>query len=120
MNGSCQCTGLECGDQCVPPNDPANCGGCGISCGPNQACCSATCTELSTDSKNCGFCGAMCAPGSECSYSMCWLDAGADVASEAGADAAPDASADTGADAGQTGDAGPNDAGDAQSEASLP
>ena len=71
----------ECGGGCIDiTSDPANCGGCGVPCGPEQRCadrrcecladldaCGASCVELSSDVSHCGACdnacSAVCAMG---------------------------------------------------------
>jgi hypothetical protein len=48
----------------------ARCGG--QFCDPNQACCSAACTDVQSDVTNCGGCNVGCAPGGDsCSGSNC-------------------------------------------------
>ncbi|HWV37369.1 MAG TPA: MXAN_6577-like cysteine-rich protein [Vulgatibacter sp.] len=58
--------------------DPANCGTCGITCGPDESCtdgvccgpeggvCGGVCVDLQGDAQNCGACGVSCVgqPGS--------------------------------------------------------
>lgn len=65
----------SCGGACIDvTSDPANCGGCGIACGPDQRCadgrcecvvsldaCGAACVELSSDPMHCGACDNACA-----------------------------------------------------------
>jgi hypothetical protein len=84
--------GLCCSDgACVDlSNDPANCGACGVTCGPDvacqqgiclgsacnasqhgaycgttpqQICCGATCADTLSDPANCGACGKACDAG---------------------------------------------------------
>jgi Cys-rich repeat protein len=67
-----------CGHSCIPTdNDPANCGGCGITCAAGSgsaagsaACCSATCTTLDSLG-DCGACGNVCGSGDSCDGVQC-------------------------------------------------
>jgi hypothetical protein len=79
-------------------SDPANCGACGLACGPavacqqglclgsvcnadrhgaycgttaSQICCGAACADVSSDSENCGACGRACAAGTTCTGGVC-------------------------------------------------
>jgi hypothetical protein len=78
------CPGLTtlCGTDCVVTAvDPDNCGGCGVVCGPMEACvsngcvgscppgltmCDRTCVDTATDNAHCGGCGMACADGEGC------------------------------------------------------
>jgi hypothetical protein len=66
--------------------DEDNCGGCGISCGPDEICqtglcvakcdtgktsCPDGCHDLFYDSQNCGTCGNSCPVGLTCNKSVC-------------------------------------------------
>lgn len=71
---SCDTGFTACGAACVDvATDHANCGACGVACGPAQACdaggcvcspglsvCGAECADLATDAVNCGSCGTAC------------------------------------------------------------
>lgn len=61
-----------CGETCVATaSDPANCGRCGVRCGPDQACCSGQCRNLMADEQHCSACGAECPTGKTCCGGMC-------------------------------------------------
>ena len=78
---------LICDDVCTSPKtDPDNCGGCGITCGENEACsggfcleecrpgenvCDRECVDFRTDNTNCGGCGITCGEGEGCVESAC-------------------------------------------------
>jgi hypothetical protein len=65
-SGKCRCkTGLTaCNDRCVDTNaDPANCGGCGKSCGQGQGCADGTCNGCSDGQK---ACDGRCIPANAC------------------------------------------------------
>lgn len=74
-----------CAGQCVNTlTDPANCGGCGQSCGvTGTACksgncvctspkvvCNNQCVDITSDASNCGFCGHTC-QGNPCTAGLC-------------------------------------------------
>lgn len=60
-----------CDHACIPTDgDPANCGGCGITCGSGGACCTGTCSTLDTLA-DCGACGNACGSGDFCDGSAC-------------------------------------------------
>jgi hypothetical protein len=60
-----------CNHSCIPTEaDPANCGGCGTTCGSAEACCGGTCSALDTLA-NCGACGNACGSGDFCDGSAC-------------------------------------------------
>ncbi len=79
----------DCGNGCQDVSaDPANCGACGLACGPGQDCqggqcsgggqcpngqqdCGNGCTSLDGDPGNCGGCGQACAPGEVCQGGAC-------------------------------------------------
>jgi len=86
------------GSGCVRlDGDAANCGGCGMSCGANQACSGSACrcnsgsgceggtvccagqgcADLQNDSANCGGCGIPCHPGETCVGGACKCNGGA-------------------------------------------
>src|SRR2546428_7710624 len=70
-------------------SDPANCGQCGLSCGPRESCASSTCAcnpgfgdcdgtvsngceaDLTSDPANCSACGSACPAGAVCVSSTC-------------------------------------------------
>ena len=80
-----------CGGACVDLiGDPANCGGCGVVCGPDQAClagvcrcpadrlsCDGVCVDPRFDEGNCGSCGIVCPAGLLCVGGLCSGDCGA-------------------------------------------
>src|SRR5687767_4573426 len=96
---TCADAGLtDCGGVCVDSlTDPANCGGCGVICGPGWAfgsgvclgetppsgvslfvCaahwlidCGGVCTDITVDSANCGACGNSCTLGGSCQGGAC-------------------------------------------------
>jgi len=96
-NGGPVCTGLEqcCKSGCTDiDTDPANCGGCGMTCaaadtcvgglckapascngGPvctgSEQCCQSGCTNIDTDPANCGGCSQPCAAGDTCLGGVC-------------------------------------------------
>lgn len=77
-SAGCQAPQIPCGAGCVNPIvDYGNCGACGHTCGPAQACemdtcipagicqpplapCGTTCANLVSDPNNCGACGHVC------------------------------------------------------------
>jgi hypothetical protein len=77
----------RCNGACIPTSvDPANCGGCGVTCGAQEVCsagactdhclpglseCHQSCVDLDSDSANCGACGHECAPGTGCVARTC-------------------------------------------------
>ena len=86
---SCHTPSIKCGDKCVDASsDPANCGGCGVTCGAGQTCCG-TCVDLQADKRNCGACRHSClGPGvadadASCSGAVCACAGGA-TATECG------------------------------------
>lgn len=48
-------------------------GTCGASCPDNQADCSGTCSDTTTDAMNCGGCGMVCTAGDVCVDSQCQI-----------------------------------------------
>jgi hypothetical protein len=75
-------------DGCVPsPNDPKNCGACGVVCAAGQLCSNAgkcecppyqgfcagskTCVPVANDPNNCGACGKQCLANEVCSAGAC-------------------------------------------------
>jgi len=77
---------ILCGTECYSYlQDPQNCGGCGITCGPGEICnegvcmcpeegqtqCGDGCFDLSSDGLNCGECDASCSPQQSCSEGDC-------------------------------------------------
>jgi hypothetical protein len=76
-----------CGGACLfTAADPANCGGCGTTCGAGEACVSSGCTstcpspltlcgdhcvDVRSDSAHCGACDSPCDPGDGCSDETC-------------------------------------------------
>lgn len=76
-----------CNGECIPTVvDPNNCGGCGLTCAPNQVClsngcadacpsplspCQGTCVDLAADAANCGMCGMPCDAGFGCVGGAC-------------------------------------------------
>ena len=61
-----------CGGSCVDTRTAqANCGGCGIVCGPRQTCCGGDCVSLNTNRRNCGACGNVCPAGTNCCNGTC-------------------------------------------------
>jgi len=106
--GQCLSTGTCGGQQCLPgqsccdgqfcqdlANDPANCGGCGATCAPDERCdtgrcvtntpcgispgpcmggtlcCGALCVNPLDDISHCGGCDRRCAPGETCRGGAC-------------------------------------------------
>lgn len=90
------CWGSECGEPCVPPLlacdevcvdlkvDTANCGECGLACGPEQSCeqglckcedkktaCLGGCFDTDDDDHHCGDCMTVCAIGTHCDDGIC-------------------------------------------------
>lgn len=76
----------RCNGSCVDVrSDPANCGGCGVSCGGGTSCvngacacptsqplaCAGRCVDGRNDAANCGSCGNVCASGSVCTNGVC-------------------------------------------------
>jgi hypothetical protein len=47
------------------------CPGSGQQCLPGQMCCSAGCTDTTSDANNCGGCGVVCTGGGTCVASVC-------------------------------------------------
>ncbi len=87
---ACPPTQTECGGACIDvSSDPANCGGCNISCASTQTCtggqcltkqcpagktlCGDTCVDVTTDGKNCGACGTACPDTEVCLFGSCAL-----------------------------------------------
>jgi outer membrane protein assembly factor BamB len=84
---SCAEPSTQCADACVDTRyDPANCGGCGVTCGDGLICssgacrfaclagttsCNGQCVDVLGDAANCGACGQACAPGEGCSDGAC-------------------------------------------------
>lgn len=84
---ACECGvgTLECDGQCVDwMHDPQHCGGCRVTCGPEQQCdagqciclrglerCGDRCVDLRNDIVNCGQCGGMCMAGQRCTDGRC-------------------------------------------------
>ena len=79
-----------CAGRCVDPtSDPANCGGCGVSCGTSGVCvggvctgvacaggltwCSGSCVNTASSTAHCGRCNNPCAPGLDCVSGVCRL-----------------------------------------------
>lgn len=76
-----------CGTECIPISiDPANCGGCGVTCGVGEVCsaggcattceagltaCAGHCVDLKTDSEHCNACDFACADGTGCVDGTC-------------------------------------------------
>ncbi|MFO0604124.1 MAG: MXAN_6577-like cysteine-rich protein [Polyangiales bacterium] len=94
-DGPCSLPNILCGRRCVSPaDDPANCGGCGLSCGSGRVCvngrcdnqcpetpsrqtrCNDRCTDTNVDRSNCGGCGAACPDGQVCSGGTCQIECG--------------------------------------------
>jgi hypothetical protein len=89
QNGACVCPPYQalCGGRCIPTStDPANCGGCGISCQAPQVCsagkcssgcltgltaCQQSCVDTTSDNGNCGACGNVCPAGTGCAQGQC-------------------------------------------------
>ena len=87
MCSTCQAGQTYCGTGCInTQTDNANCGACGVACGPGQACsqgmcaatcgrgmsnCAGVCMNTQTDNANCGACGMACGPGQRCSQGQC-------------------------------------------------
>ena len=83
--GACAAPETRCGEQCVDTtSDGANCGGCGIDCGPGRLCsasacvcgpglrtCAGACTDTAADPKSCGGCGIACPTGQLCQGGAC-------------------------------------------------
>lgn len=88
-NGSCCPAGkVICNEACTDlQTDPANCGGCNITCAPGScfegACvdcplgdpdyqiCNGSCVYTYLDNENCGDCGVVCSPGVQCFQGVC-------------------------------------------------
>lgn len=55
--------------------DPANCGACGVACGPEEMCCGGVCADTRASSSHCGACaadgGAICGPSEVCCGGSC-------------------------------------------------
>ena len=80
---------VNCAGKCVDlRTNPLNCGACGRTCPPGQACrngmclpvracpagyvrCAGKCVDLRTDLLNCGACNRTCPPGQACRNGMC-------------------------------------------------
>ena len=70
---------MSCDGACIDTSfDQFNCGGCGITCGPDAICeesecvsqcmypqltCGAACVDIEFDAQNCGDCGVVCESG---------------------------------------------------------
>ena len=88
----CKKGAIKCDKKCINPGtDPQHCGGCGNTCGPNQACvdgrcqggsqpdvcptnrvqCAALCVDLSSDEEHCGACGNACPDPLTCINGRC-------------------------------------------------
>ena len=100
-NGGPACTGGQtcCMSGCSDTSsDPANCGMCGVACGPgqvcqnsmcetpcnggpactgNQTCCMTGCADTTNDPNNCGMCGHACDPTQSCVNNACASNEGA-------------------------------------------
>jgi hypothetical protein len=77
----------DCTGNCTElSTDPANCGGCGLACGPGHICemgacvlscpegmtdCAGVCRDLTADDYDCGTCGLTCAAGYHCTDGSC-------------------------------------------------
>ncbi len=88
-SGAIQCLDplADCDGKCVDTvNDPANCGGCAISCSDDEVCsvsscslvclggtdkCGELCVDLQSASKHCGQCDSSCDAGQVCSDGAC-------------------------------------------------
>jgi hypothetical protein len=82
---TCESPNATCGGRCIPvQSDPANCGGCGITCEADQSCvegrcecatgstfCAGTCVDVRTDARHCGGCGQPCGANSVCESGEC-------------------------------------------------
>lgn len=76
---ACDLGEIFCAGACIDGlSDPANCGGCGVTCGPLELCasgmcvpscaaprmlCGGVCLDVTRDPDNCGSCGNVCASG---------------------------------------------------------
>lgn len=83
--GTCPMNQIRCGNACVDPNDPNNCGTCNNKCSATAACkmgvctecpsgfsvCNGACVDLQGDAKNCGKCGTACTNGQVCAAGLC-------------------------------------------------
>jgi formylglycine-generating enzyme required for sulfatase activity len=81
---------IFCAGACVNPlEDEGNCGGCGVTCLPTEACvsgvcgcassqslCGQTCVDEQTDSQNCGACGRVCPSAETCQMGDCACPSG--------------------------------------------
>ncbi|MFH2027683.1 MAG: hypothetical protein ABIJ08_00960, partial [Nanoarchaeota archaeon] len=62
VSGTYQCIDLQ--------TDINNCGTSGHACGANEACCSGTCTSITTKT-NCGACANICGANQDCCSKIC-------------------------------------------------
>jgi len=85
--GGCAAPKLICAGACVDvTSNPANCGGCGVTCPAGLSCtngmcstvcpagqvrCGSTCSTLQSDPVNCGACGHTCLPSQACQAAIC-------------------------------------------------
>ncbi len=104
--GTCECPWrhIVCGNRCVDPSKPEDCGGCGARCADDEVCggngdgtgtgggyacqrcarladkganCGTPheCVDLDADVRNCGACGKPCADGQRCRRGVCFARA---------------------------------------------
>ena len=83
----CPAPGALCDGACVEvASDPANCGGCGVSCASGMVCtmaqctatcglgqtrCASGCVDVASDGQNCGACGHACGGSAVCAGGQC-------------------------------------------------